>query len=114
MNLELEPEETSLLIPEEPHQLHRRLRSRHLQMIAIGGTIGTGLFIGAGGAIATAGPLGSLLVFALVGMMVYSIVTSLGELACFMPISGSFCTYAGLFVDPGIRFDAIFISYCII
>ena len=44
-------------------QLQRRLKSRHLQMIAIGGTIGTGLFIGSGGALAKAGPAGALIAY---------------------------------------------------
>ena len=55
-------------------QLKRRLQSRHLQMIAIGGTIGTGLFIGSGGALATAGPAGALIAYAFVGTLVYSVM----------------------------------------
>ncbi|KAJ3369144.1 hypothetical protein HDU91_007447 [Kappamyces sp. JEL0680] len=73
-------------------------------MIAIGGTIGTGLFVGAGATIAHAGPLGALLGFALVGVLVYSIMNSLGELATHLPVSGSFTTYAGLYVDPALSF----------
>ncbi|KAH6572294.1 hypothetical protein BASA61_005714 [Batrachochytrium salamandrivorans] len=84
--------------------IQRRLKSRHLQMIAIGGTIGTGLFVGSGATIATAGPLGSLIGFLIVGIMVFFITTSLGELAAYMPVSGSFNTYAGRFVDPALAF----------
>lgn len=64
----------------ETVQLQRRLQSRHLQMIAIGGTIGTGLFIGSGGALATAGPAGALIAYAFVGTLVYSVMVALGEM----------------------------------
>ncbi|MCZ4148580.1 hypothetical protein BZG21_29455, partial [Escherichia coli] len=47
------------------------MSSRHLQMIAIGGSIGTGLFVASGGTIAQAGPGGALLAYAAVGLMVY-------------------------------------------
>ncbi|KAJ3073649.1 hypothetical protein HDU98_000991 [Podochytrium sp. JEL0797] len=62
-------------------RLHRKLQARHLEMIAIGGTIGTGLLLRSGGAIATAGPAGALLCFALVGLQVYGVATSIGEMA---------------------------------
>ena len=55
----------------ESAQLQRRLKSRHLQMIAIGGTIGTGLFIGSGGALAKSGPAGALIAYTFVGTLVY-------------------------------------------
>ncbi|GAM82393.1 hypothetical protein ANO11243_003720 [Dothideomycetidae sp. 11243] len=84
--------------------LQRRLQSRHLQMIAIGGTIGTGLFIGSGSALATAGPAGALISFAFVGTLVYSVMVALGEMATFLPISGAFTAYATRFVDPSLGF----------
>ena len=61
-------------------------------------------FIASGAAIAEAGPGGALLVYLVIGLMVYFIMTSLGELATFMPVSGSFCTYASRYVDPGFGF----------
>lgn len=64
----------------ETVQLQRRLQSRHLQMIAIGGTIGTGLFIGSGSALATAGPAGALIAYIFVGTLVYSVMVALGEM----------------------------------
>lgn len=84
--------------------LNRSLKTRHLTMIALGGSIGTGLFLASGGAIAQAGPGGALLAYAAVGIMVYFLMTSLGELATYMPESGSFSTYAGRFVDPSLGF----------
>ncbi len=85
-------------------QLRRGLRSRHLSMIAIGGAIGTGLFVASGSSISTAGPGGALLAYIVVGVMVYFVMTSLGEMATFLPVSGSFETYASRFVDPALGF----------
>lgn len=85
-------------------ELKRGLQSRHITMISLGGTIGTGLFLASGSAIATAGPGGTLLAYALIGIMVYFLMTSLGEMAAFMPTSGSFSTYATRFVDPALGF----------
>jgi lysine-specific permease len=84
--------------------LHRVLKQRHLSMIAIGGAIGTGLFVASGSAIAQIGPGGAVLTYLLIGIMVYYIMTSLGELAAFMPVAGSFSTYASRYVDRGFGF----------
>lgn len=73
-------------------------------MIAIGGCIGTGLFMASGAAIHNAGPGGALLAYAAVGLMVYFFMTSLGEMATHMPVSGSFSTYAARFIDPSLGF----------
>lgn len=58
--------------------LHRRLKSRHIQMIAIGGIIGPGLFVGSGNALHLAGPGGILISFSLVGIIVFFVMQSLG------------------------------------
>ncbi|KAJ5145220.1 hypothetical protein N7448_002612 [Penicillium atrosanguineum] len=84
--------------------LQRKLKSRHLSMIAIGGTIGTGLFIGSGTAIAYAGPVGALLAFIFVGSIVFSVMSALGEVATFLPIPGAFASYATRLVDPSLGF----------
>lgn len=85
-------------------ELKRGLKSRHITMISLGGTIGTGLFLASGSAISSAGPGGALMAYALIGIMVYFLMTSLGEMAAFMPTSGSFSTYATRFVDPALGF----------
>nr|WP_050793671.1 amino acid permease [Neisseria weaveri] len=85
-------------------QVKRHLKTRHLSMIAIGGCIGTGLFMASGSAISDAGPGGALLAYAAIGMMVYFLMTSLGEMATYLPTSGSFSTYATRFVDPSLGF----------
>lgn len=82
----------------------RKLKQRHIQMIAIAGTLGTGLFLGTGGAIRTAGPLGALIAFALVGSVAYSSLCSLGEMTSLAPISGSFPHFASRWVDPALGF----------
>ncbi|TQS36458.1 hypothetical protein Golomagni_03090 [Golovinomyces magnicellulatus] len=89
---------------EDSNQLKRKLNARHLRMIAIGGTIGTGLFIASGSSIATAGPVGSLLAYGVVGIMVYSVMNSLGEMGTYIPISGAFTAYATRFVHPSLGF----------
>ncbi|MFD1956988.1 amino acid permease [Paenibacillus thailandensis] len=75
-----------------------------MTMISLGGSIGTGLFLASGGAIHSAGLGGALLAYALIGLMVYFLMTSLGEMATYMPVSGSFSTYAARFVDPSLGF----------
>ncbi|KAH7329100.1 amino acid permease-domain-containing protein [Stachybotrys elegans] len=80
--------------------LSRKLKSRHLQMIAIGGSIGTGLFVASGTALATGGPGSLLLAFSFVGTMLYCTCQALGELAVMFPIAGSFSSWATRFLDP--------------
>nr|WP_314263847.1 amino acid permease [uncultured Moellerella sp.] len=87
-----------------PQKLRRELKARHLAMIAIGGSIGTGLFVASGATVAQAGPGGALLSYAIIGLMVYFLMTSLGELAAYMPVSGSFATYGAKYVDEGFGF----------
>ncbi|KAL2830351.1 amino acid permease/ SLC12A domain-containing protein [Aspergillus pseudoustus] len=84
--------------------LKRKLKSRHLQMIAIGGTIGTGLFISSGSAISTAGPVGALIAYIFIGTIVYSVMTALGEIATYIPIPGAFTSYATRIIDPSLGF----------
>ncbi|KAM0795657.1 amino acid permease/ SLC12A domain-containing protein [Usnea florida] len=85
-------------------RLARKLSARQVQMIAIGGTIGTGLFLGTGKSLATGGPASMLIAYALVGVIVFITMLSLGEMAAFVPIAGSFCTFAGRFVDDAFGF----------
>lgn len=90
--------------PRQADKLARRLSARQVQMIAIGGTIGTGLFLGTGKSIAIGGPASTLIAYAIVGVIVFITMLSLGEMAAFMPVAGAFCTYAGRFVDDALGF----------
>ncbi|KAF2710526.1 general amino-acid permease-like protein GAP1 [Pleomassaria siparia CBS 279.74] len=80
--------------------LARRLKGRHLQMIAIGGSIGTGLFVGSGQALAVGGPASLVIAYCLVGIMMYCTVHALGEMAVLFPVAGSFSAYSTRFLDP--------------
>lgn len=88
----------------ENNELKKGLKARHLSMIAIGGSIGTGIFLAMGDTIRQAGPGGALVAYGLIGIMVYFLISSLGEIATYMPVSGSFGTYATEFVDPAVGF----------
>lgn len=85
-------------------EIKRDLKSRHITMIAIGGCIGSGLFMTSGQAISSAGPGGALVAYLAIGLMVYFLMTSLGEMATYLPTSGSFSTYASRYVDPSLGF----------
>ncbi|MEK5778174.1 amino acid transporter, partial [Acinetobacter nosocomialis] len=65
--------------PHEQGELHRSLSNRHLQLIAIGGAIGTGLFMGSGKTISLAGP-SILFIYMIIGLMVFFVMRALGEL----------------------------------
>ncbi|WP_395296024.1 amino acid permease [Kitasatospora hibisci] len=82
---------------EEGYQ--RGLGSRQIQMIAIGGAIGTGLFLGAGTAISKSGP-SLILSYAVAGVVIFAIMRALGELLTYRPVSGSFAEYAREFLGP--------------
>ncbi|KAI3318134.1 histidine permease [Xylariaceae sp. AK1471] len=87
-------------------QLHRHLGNRQIQLIAIGGTIGTGLFVSIGGGLAKGGPANLLLGYSVHALMVCLINNSLAEMVCYMPVSGSFIRMAGRWVDDSLGFLA--------
>ena len=90
--------------PASAQGLRRSLRSRHLTMISIGGAIGTGLFVASGATISQAGPGGALVAYAAIGVMVWLIMQSLGEMAAYLPVAGSFGEYGTRFVSPSFGF----------
>ncbi|CAH0040520.1 unnamed protein product [Clonostachys solani] len=76
-------------------ETRRNIKSRHAQMIAIGGTIGTGLFVGSGQALARAGPANLFIGYIIICCFVYGIVTATAEVSSYLPIPGSSMAYYG-------------------
>jgi L-asparagine transporter-like permease len=85
--------------PDEADELTRSLSHRQIQMMAIGGAIGVGLFLGSGTAIHDAGPA-VLLCYIVAGAVVFLMLRALGELAMHRPVAGSFATYAEEMIGP--------------
>ena len=83
----------------EKEGLTRGLKRRHIEMIAIGGSIGVGLFYGSAAAIETAGP-SILLAYLAFGAVIFLIMRALGELAIEEPVAGSFTAYAARYITP--------------
>src|SRR3981081_4940722 len=83
----------------EEGALTRLCKVLHIQLIAVWGTIGVGLFLGSAGAIHKAGP-GLLLSYAIGGIAIFFIMRALGELLTYRPVAGSFASYAEEFVGP--------------
>src|ERR687890_1756658 len=77
----------------EGGNLHKGLKQRHLTMIAIGGVIGAGLFVGSGAIIGKVGPA-SFLTYAITGVLIVMVMRMLGEMAVANPSTGSFADYA--------------------
>ena len=73
----------------------RGLKSRHAQMIALGGTIGTGLFVGSGATLARGGPLFILICYSILAMLVMFVVTAITEIAAHLPVPGGTMSYYG-------------------
>ena len=98
--------------------LQQKMKPRHLQMIAVGGSIGTGLFVsrlslslglsdnqvGSGSALAKGGPGGILIAWIIMGIMLINVTQALGEMAIVFPVSGGFYTLASRMLDPSFAF----------
>jgi lysine-specific permease len=104
VSVEAGPATGAAAMPAQQNDLHRSIESRQLSMIAIGGAIGTGLFFASGSAISHAGPGGALLAYTIMGLAVFCMMQSLGEMATQLPIRGSFECYAERFVDSSFAF----------
>ena len=93
-------------IHENADHLQRRLGNRQIQLIAIGGSIGTALFVSIGGGLANAGPASLLLAYLLYACMLGLINNCIAEMTVFMPVSGGFIRLAGHWVDDAWGFMA--------
>lgn len=85
-------------------KLSKSLKQRHLQMIAVGGSIGTGLFVGSGSALQAGGPAGIVIAWSITATFVFTTMQSLGELSTAYPVSGGFNIYATRFIEPAVGF----------
>ncbi|KAH9969781.1 amino acid permease-domain-containing protein [Russula dissimulans] len=92
--------------------LHRGLSSRQVQMIAIAGTIGTGLFLGTGRSLAQGGPASMFICYSIVGFIVHVTLLLLGEMATQYPVAGSFNAYATRFFSPAYGFALSWNYWC--
>ncbi|KAG0137509.1 amino acid permease/ SLC12A domain-containing protein [Tuber indicum] len=102
---------TGLVDEKEFGHVRRGLKARHVQFIAIGGIIGTGLFVGSGAALVRAGPLSILLAYTIVGTVIYSLMLAIGEMTTWLPIPGGLTVYAHRYLDPSWGF-AMGWNYC--
>ena len=88
----------------EERNLKRKMEARHIQMISLGGVIGTGLFLSSGYTINQAGPLGTIFAYSFGALLVYTVMLCLGELSVAMPYTGSFHVYAKDLINPSAGF----------
>lgn len=102
--LEHDVEKENIQIVQKEDKLNRGLSARQVQMIAIAGVIGTGLFLGTGKSLAEGGPASLLIGYAIMGIIVYLTMITLGEMTAYIPVAGSFCSYASRFVDDSLGF----------
>ncbi len=83
----------------EAKQLNRGLKTRHIELIALGGTIGVGLFMGSASTIKWAGP-SVLLAYLLAGIIMFFVMRIMGEMLVLEPVTGSFATFAHKYIHP--------------
>ncbi|KAK3809390.1 MAG: amino acid permease/ SLC12A domain-containing protein [Benniella sp.] len=89
----------------DQYGLKRDLRLRHMIMIAISGTIGTGLFLTSGTTITTAGPGGALLAYTIIGIWLVFVCQAIGEIATLLPLPGAFNAWGGRVFDEAMSFQ---------
>lgn len=94
------------IIADNADHLQRRLGNRQIQLIAIGGSIGTALFVSIGGGLAKGGPGSLFLAYALYSCMLALVNNCMAEMATLMPVSGGFVRMAGKWVDDAFGFMA--------
>jgi S-methylmethionine transporter len=82
-------------------KFQRKMQTRHLVMLSLGGVIGTGLFLSSGYTIQQAGPFGTILSYLIGALVVYLVMLCLGELSVHMPETGAFHSYATKYIGPG-------------
>lgn len=96
-----------------PHDHHlgtleRRLKSRHVQFLALSGAIGTGLFVGTGQVLSLGGPLAAVLAYAITGANLYCVMVCLGEMAAWLPVPGAMYVFFLSLLHLPSKFDSLF------
>lgn len=92
------------------NELKRGFKSRHVNMFAIAGSIGTGLIIGSGAALTAGGPASILIAYCIMGLCVFFVMTAFAEMAIFVPMNKGFSGYATRFCDPALGFVACLVD----
>ncbi|KAK4867383.1 hypothetical protein LT330_000893 [Penicillium expansum] len=100
----IKPEDEYVGDFEEISTVRQGLHQRHIQMIALAGTIGTGLFLSSGRAISRSGPLGAFLGYLVMGCVAGTVTLAVGEMGTLVPLNGGIVRYAEYFVDPALAF----------
>ncbi|MCI1223715.1 amino acid permease [Bifidobacterium tibiigranuli] len=95
----------------ERRKMQRSMGARHLVMIAMGGVIGSGLFLSSGYTISQAGPLGAIIAYLIGAVVVYLVMACLGELAVAYPVSGAFHIYAARSIGPATGFTTAWLYW---
>ncbi|KAL1953034.1 hypothetical protein VTO42DRAFT_3743 [Malbranchea cinnamomea] len=103
--------------PRRGDTVWRVLRERHINMIAFSGTIGNGLFLGSGRSLAGAGPGGAVVAYILMGIVIASVMSSLGEMVALMPVNAPAMEFPRRFLDRGVGFAVGWVywfAYCVL
>lgn len=104
---EKDASETSLQVSARSgDQTHRRLKSRHIQLIGIGGTIGTALYVQIGRGLINGGPASLFIAFTIWCSFILAVTLSMAEMVTYLPISSPFIRFAGRYVDEAFGFAA--------
>ena len=99
-------EQNALLKDEiDDSNLNKDLDIRHLLTLAVGGAIGTGLFVNSGASLNTGGPASLVIGWVIISSALFTVINSLGELAATYPVVGGFNVYMNRFIDPSIAFS---------
>jgi amino acid transporter len=96
--------DTGVVIVENVDELQRKLSGRQIQMITIGGSIGTALFVSIGGGLVQGGPGSLLIAFILYCVWLAAVNNCMAEMAVFMPVSGSFIRMGSKWIDESFGF----------
>ena len=84
---------------------HRGLKSRHVQLIALGGCIGTGLFVGTGSTLSLTGGASLFMAFVVMSFIIWCVMNSLAEMTTYLPVSGTSPPfYINRFFEPSLAF----------